>query len=608
MDLTTDRTRADDLAVVIPTVGRWDILERTLTGLATQSVQGFEVIVVSDGAGDPPPLAHHSDLARSIVQRAAGPGAARNTGVAATERSLILFLGDDMVPDPGLVAAHLAVHARHGDDRVAALGRVTWHPEVAGNPLNRWLDWSGSQFDYDNIERERTDGTERERTDGLSQDIGFGRFYSCNVSLKKVLFDSVGGFDESFVFYYEDLDLGWRLSEVGLRLYYQPEAVARHLHSYDWESIERRFRGIALGERLMTRLRPEFVPFFYQRAVESRRPNQDGTRAATGPSAAVRSKIDGAAERAVGALAIRATERIPTRLSSLEPAVRRLADRSYRSRLAGPFLYSWNRAEALCELRDYLGTDFRPELLIHYEEEVDREAESSQDEATFYRTSQAYLYDLTAFAMSPTKDPYLEALTKLAPPGARILDYGCGIGSDGLRLEAMGYEVSYADFDNPSTRYLRWRLGQRGSDSTIFDLDRDQIPGDFDAVYCFDVIEHIPQPMDFLSRLESLGRLVMVNFLEPEPGDTHLHHDLDIAGLVSHAASRRLRYYRVHHDRSHLVAYEPNRGAPAHWSVRAQSVSTLWRGRTVHRSQQALDRLGPAARRLSRRAAGQIKS
>ena len=76
------------------------------------------------------------------------------------------------------------------------------------------------------------------------------------------------------------------------------------------------------------------------------------------------------------------------------------------------------------------------------------------------------------------------------PPGSRLLDYGCGIGSDGLMLLEAGYRVEFADFDNPSTEYLRWRLEQRGFDAPVHDLDKD-VPDGFDAAYAFDVIEHV---------------------------------------------------------------------------------------------------------------------
>jgi SAM-dependent methyltransferase len=235
----------------------------------------------------------------------------------------------------------------------------------------------------------------------------------------------------------------------------------------------------------------------------------------------------------------------------------------------------------LAELRDYLGDDYDHARLQRYEEAVDQELAEVGDEAKLYRTSQMYLYNLTAFAMSATKLPYLQDLTVLVGAPARILDYGCGIGSDGLMLLEAGYEVGFADFDNPSTRYLRWRLERRGFEAPIYDLDRDVPPAGWDAAYSFDVIEHVDDPFAFLAGLEALSKVVVVNFLEAHPDDEpDVHHELPIPDLLRHAASRRLRRYRVYHGRSHLVAYEPRSGGIA---ARARFLSGRLRARS-HRA------------------------
>jgi SAM-dependent methyltransferase len=211
------------------------------------------------------------------------------------------------------------------------------------------------------------------------------------------------------------------------------------------------------------------------------------------------------------------------------------------------------------ELREYLGDAFELDRLQRYQEQLDAEVEEVGDEQRFYLTSQGYLYNLTAFAMTGTKLPYLQELVRRVPPGARLLDYGCGIGSDGLLLLEAGYRVEFADFDNPSVEYLRWRLRHRGLDAPIHDLAQG-VPAGFDAAYAFDVIEHVPDALAFLGEMEQRANLVVVNLLEPEPDDQDLHHELPIRDLLAHAARHRLRHYAVLHGRSHLVLYE---SAPA---------------------------------------------
>lgn len=211
------------------------------------------------------------------------------------------------------------------------------------------------------------------------------------------------------------------------------------------------------------------------------------------------------------------------------------------------------------DLAAYLGADYDRRKLVGHQGEIDREvAAHGGDEAAFYRSSQAYLYDLTVFAMSGTKIPYLEVLTSLVPAGARVLDYGCGIGADGLMLLDAGYCVEFADFDNPSTGFLKWRLSDRGRDAPVHDLDG-EIPGGFDAAYSFDVIEHVADPFAFLAELERRAGLVIVNLLEYDPNEQELHYPLPMPDLFRYLADRDLVHYSVHHGSSHLVAYRPTK-------------------------------------------------
>lgn len=232
-----------------------------------------------------------------------------------------------------------------------------------------------------------------------------------------------------------------------------------------------------------------------------------------------------------------------------------------------------DREEA--DLRAYLGDAFDRGLLERYQEVLDEEAAAVGDERELYRTSEAYLYNLTAFAMTGTKLPYLDVLTSRVRRGSRVLDYGCGIGSDGLMLLEAGYRVEFADFVNPSTAYLRWRLGRRSIEAPVHDLDA-EVPGGFDAVFAFDVIEHVPNPYAFLREMERRATLVEVNLLAFEEHEQALHHKLPIRPLLRYAASRRLEAYRYLHGGSHLLLYGPEHVGAAR---RLQNVARLAAGR-----------------------------
>jgi hypothetical protein len=86
----------------------------------------------------------------------------------------------------------------------------------------------------------------------------------------------------------------------------------------------------------------------------------------------------------------------------------------------------------------------------------------------------------------------------------------------------------------------------------------------------------VPDPVAFLGEMERRARIVEVNFLEPEPDDQDLHHELDVAALVGHAARHGLLHYRVYHGRSHLVIYDTR---PASGVTRVASLARMAAGR-----------------------------
>lgn len=219
------------------------------------------------------------------------------------------------------------------------------------------------------------------------------------------------------------------------------------------------------------------------------------------------------------------------------------------------------------ELRAYLGDAYDHQRLVHYEAQLEDELADLGDEQALYRRSEAYLYNLTAFAMTGTKDPYRAWIDEAFPDGGRLVDVGCGIGSDGLALMRGGHTMTFADFDNPSVAYLRSRLAALGGDAAasarIVDLDREPPPPGHDLAYAFDVLEHVEEPFALLAAMEAAAALVLVNLLEPEPGETALHHELPLGELLDHATARGLvRYRRFHAGRSHLLLYRGGAGAP----------------------------------------------
>jgi peptidoglycan/xylan/chitin deacetylase (PgdA/CDA1 family) len=204
---------APELSVVIATRNRRELLARCIAALAEQDQDPatFEVVVSDDGSEDG--TAEMVEGLRTPFSLGAvspgrvGRGEARNAAIEAARGAVCLILDDDVVPDPGLLAAHLAAHREHG--RVVCLGRLT-----QAAPERR--DWYARAF---------ADAW-NEHFEGLAgRPVGWADCYGGNMSAPRDSLLEVGGFADGPI---DDAEIGYRLERAGCTVRYLPEARGLH--------------------------------------------------------------------------------------------------------------------------------------------------------------------------------------------------------------------------------------------------------------------------------------------------------------------------------------------------------------------------------------------
>ena len=228
------------ISVIMPCHNRARELPRVLDGYDRQDTdQPFEVIAVDDASTDDtfrvlseyPPHAFSLSVERQPANR--GPAAARNRAIPMAESPLLLFVGDDIVPEPDFIRRHIQIHRYLPDIGCAVLGRVTWPDDMLQNTLMAHIDGLGAQqFSYYYFQ------------DGKQYD--FRHFYTANISAKRELLFSVDHwFDTDFTYAaFEDTELAYRLVKHGLRILYSSAPVGRHYHYHTvWTFAARQHRA-----------------------------------------------------------------------------------------------------------------------------------------------------------------------------------------------------------------------------------------------------------------------------------------------------------------------------------------------------------------------------
>jgi len=225
-----------DLSILIVTYNSRPLIDALLNGLAWQ-IDGLnaEVVLVDN--------ASHDGTADAVAERHPGVRlvrSSRNLGFAAgnnlaarhAQGRVLLLLNPDAMPARGCVARGLAL--MDGDPGVGLAGARLLADDGATQPSARMFPtlmqeaivlsglaarFPGSRW-FGRLDRTWADPAHAAHVDWVP-----GAF----ALVRHDLFDRLGGFDERFFLYYEEVDLCRRIRAAGYRVQYWPELRVHHI-------------------------------------------------------------------------------------------------------------------------------------------------------------------------------------------------------------------------------------------------------------------------------------------------------------------------------------------------------------------------------------------
>jgi N-acetylglucosaminyl-diphospho-decaprenol L-rhamnosyltransferase len=227
------------LAAVVVNHDAGDALAAFLTSLRAENVS--DVIVVDNASTDGSSDRLGSDPSVRVLKTGVnlGYGAGANRGLAVTDAELVLVSNPDISVHPGALDALAAAFA--ADPTLAIAGpRIlaadgTRYPSArrfpsmavaAGHVLLGMLS-PGNRFSrrYRMAELDPSSNLPVDQPTAIPVDWVSG---ACFMARQRAL-KELGGFDESYFMYVEDLDLCWRAHRAGWAVAYVPAATVTHL-------------------------------------------------------------------------------------------------------------------------------------------------------------------------------------------------------------------------------------------------------------------------------------------------------------------------------------------------------------------------------------------
>ncbi len=238
---------AGDVSVVVATRDRPEPLARCLAELGRLDPPPAEVIVADSASRDPDAVAAVAAAAGARVVRLSRPGLsrARNGGWRAATGTVVAFLDDDILVDPGWLSALAAGFA---DEEVAA---------VTGQLLPLELETEAQRLFLAYFHMDRRGWMERRFAAAPAPSphwpldawrMGSGG----NMAARRGALERAGGFREDLGLGTaarggEDLFLLWSLIRGGAAVVYRPDALAWHRHHREAEALGKVLFGYGAG-------------------------------------------------------------------------------------------------------------------------------------------------------------------------------------------------------------------------------------------------------------------------------------------------------------------------------------------------------------------------
>jgi len=211
--------------IIIPNYNGEHLLPTCLDALRRQTYAHLETIVVDDASTDGSVALLDRDYPEvQVVRQAPNAGLARacNAGARVAKGDLLVMLNSDTEAEPGWLAALVEAAAANPEagsfaskmllfDRRDILHSAGDTYSLDGIPHNRGV-WQRDEGQYDEAPQ---------------------IFSGCGgaVAYRRQAWEAVGGFDEDFFMYLEDVDLGWRLQLAGWPAVFVPRARVYHMLS-----------------------------------------------------------------------------------------------------------------------------------------------------------------------------------------------------------------------------------------------------------------------------------------------------------------------------------------------------------------------------------------
>jgi len=230
------------VSIIILNYNAGDLLINCVESVLKTSYNNIEVIVVDNASVD---NSHKKCKERfseiKLIENKQNLGycEGNNVGIRAAQGKFIVILNPDTIVKENSITELVTAYEKHGEG--------LYQPKIISLYEKDIIQSTGNMLHLFGFGFARDKGVIDTMQRKDIEQIGYASG-TCLFTSQKVL-QKVGLLDSFLFLYHDDLDLGWRAAQLGIKSYYVPQAITYHVESYSLKWSSKKFFWLERNRR-----------------------------------------------------------------------------------------------------------------------------------------------------------------------------------------------------------------------------------------------------------------------------------------------------------------------------------------------------------------------
>ena len=222
------------VSVIVLNYNAGELLLNCIESIKKSAYKNLEIIVVDNISTDKSQeicKEKHPDIKLIQNDENFGYCEGNNIGIRKARGDFIMILNPDTIVEPNCIRELIFAHEK--------LGEGLYQPKILSLNEKQVLQSTGNMLHVFGFGFAKDKGRKDEEVGEEIKKIGYASG-TCLFTSKSVL-EKVGLLDSFLFLYHDDLDLGWRASQIGINSYYVPKSKIYHVESYSLKWSAKKF-------------------------------------------------------------------------------------------------------------------------------------------------------------------------------------------------------------------------------------------------------------------------------------------------------------------------------------------------------------------------------